>query len=154
MRNTLFERLTAVLGFALCLLIGMGCAQTQSSAPQTQEEDAAEAAAEEERPMERSSSVITADEIRHRPGATIAELLKGRVAGVDVVGNRVLIRGKSSIYGSNEPLYVVDGVPLLFAPSMNPLDIATIEVLKGSEAALYGVRGANGVIVITTKRSN
>ena len=154
MRYTLSERLTAALVLVLGLLVGVGCAQTQSSATRTQERGGAAADATSERPIKSSPSVITAAEIEQRPGATIAEILKGRVAGVEVMGNRVLIRGKSSIMGSNEPLYVVDGVPLMFAPSMNPLDIETIEVLKGSETALYGVRGANGVIVITTKRAN
>jgi TonB-dependent SusC/RagA subfamily outer membrane receptor len=70
----------------------------------------------------------------------------------------VRIGGPTSFMLSSEPLYVVDGVPVDAGPNgtlnwLNPLDIASITVLKyGASTAIYGVRGANGVIVITTKR--
>jgi TonB-dependent SusC/RagA subfamily outer membrane receptor len=71
-----------------------------------------------------------------------------------VSGNSVLIRGPSSFYGSNEPLFLIDNVPtdLAAVQSLNPNDIERIEVLKGPSAAIYGVRGANGVIAIFTRR--
>ena len=69
-----------------------------------------------------------------------------------------LIRGPSSFYSSNEPLYIIDGTPFQPGPGgaltgVNPHDIASIKVLKDpSETSVYGMRGANGVIVITTKK--
>ena len=97
------------------------------------------------------------------PGQSIEQLLMGRFPGVAVSrapngGISVRIRGTTSFLSNNEPLYVLDGVPIELGPSgsltwINPYDLASIEVLKnGSETALYGMRGANGVIIITTKR--
>jgi TonB-dependent SusC/RagA subfamily outer membrane receptor len=90
------------------------------------------------------------------------ELLAGRFPGVEVYrapgGIAVRIRGSTSVYGSNEPLYVVDGMPIDPGPGgalvgINPADIEKIEVLKDAgSTAQWGVRGANGVIVIKTKR--
>ena len=96
-------------------------------------------------------------------GATrVEELFQGRFAGVRVYeapgGIMVRIRGGSgSINGSNDPLYLLDGFPYTPGPdglvSLNPGDIAKIEVLKDATSmAEYGVRGANGVVKITTKR--
>lgn len=99
---------------------------------------------------------------RSRSVSHLSELLQGSVAGVHVSrgpggGIRVRIRGISSIYGSNDPLYVVDGTPVQADPGgalswINPHDVASISVLKGPAAAMYGSRGANGVIVVRTKR--
>jgi TonB-dependent SusC/RagA subfamily outer membrane receptor len=85
---------------------------------------------------------------------SVLEMIKGRIPGVMVTGNNVLIRGPSTFLGSNEPLFLVDNVPvdLTVIETMNPMDVERIEVLKGPSAAIYGVRGANGVIAIFTKR--
>ncbi len=70
----------------------------------------------------------------------------------------IRIRGVTSIHGGNEPLYVIDGLPIQPGPGgslagINPYDIESIEVLKDpASTTMYGVRGANGVIVITTKQ--
>jgi len=106
---------------------------------------------------------LTSGEIEKRPQESIASLLQGRTPGVlvTVLSNGSLsirIRGAASFYASGEPLYVVDGTP--FTPGagggltgINPHDIESIEVLKYPPAtSLYGLRGANGVIVITTRR--
>ena len=105
---------------------------------------------------------VTAEDIERSPGQPIEEILKGRVAGVTVSegngGLIVRIRGVSSFYGNNEPLYVLDDVPITPGPGgalrgISPYDIESINVLKDpADTALYGVRGANGVIVIRTKR--
>lgn len=91
-----------------------------------------------------------------------AQLLEGKVSGVQVTQNQsqpggtvfsIRIRGTNSITSSSEPLYVVDGYAGADVASLDPSDIASIEVLKdASAAAIYGSRGANGVILITTKR--
>ena len=118
---------------------------------------------------------VKVEEIQKTPVTSLDQSLQGRVAGVQVVqvsaqpgGNTLFrVRGNSSIYAGNEPLYVVDGMIInssenmtwLSAPSinalssLNPNDIESIEILKDASAtAIYGARGANGVVLITTKR--
>ncbi|MDF9830547.1 TonB-dependent receptor [Parabacteroides sp. PF5-6] len=89
------------------------------------------------------------------------EGLKGKAAGVNIFSNtgqpggelRVIIRGIATINASANPLYVVDGVVMQDFQFLNPNDIESIEVLKdASSAAIYGARGANGVVLVTTKR--
>lgn len=84
----------------------------------------------------------------------IFELIRGRFAGVQIQGNEVIIRGISSINLSSCALYVVDGVVVSDISSINPSDVKSINVLKDSGASIYGSRGANGVVVIETKRGN
>ncbi|MBO9203312.1 MULTISPECIES: SusC/RagA family TonB-linked outer membrane protein [Niastella] len=113
---------------------------------------------------------VKASQLQERPAASVNEALSGRIAGVQVTTNsgrpggqtRIRIRGFSSINSSNNPLYVVDGVYLPIGNQtlnsnsidyINPNDIASVEVLKdASGTAIYGARGANGVVLITTKR--
>lgn len=110
------------------------------------------------------------ERLRERPSTSLNQALSGKITGVQVNTNsgrpggkaNVRIRGFSSINSSNNPLYVVDGVQLpqgnqdQFSQSIdyiNPNDIVSVEVLKdASSTAIYGARGANGVILITTKR--
>lgn len=110
------------------------------------------------------ASVPMAD-IKDIPGNSVERLLQGRSAGLQVInssqdpgaGATVRIRGGSSLQGSNAPLVVVDGFPLGDAGNLhqiNPNDIESIEVLKDASAsAIYGSRGANGVIMVTTKKA-
>jgi TonB-dependent starch-binding outer membrane protein SusC len=100
---------------------------------------------------------LSAEELHYNGASSIEELIQGRFAGVEVysVGGRlsVRIRGASSFLGNTEPLYIVDGVPISNLSYINPRDVASIEVLKDKgSTAMYGIRGSNGVIVITTKR--
>ena len=108
-------------------------------------------------------SVMTAEEIERAPGRSLAQLLSDRFPGVSVTetsdgGLSVRIRGVSSFMSNNQPLCMVDDVPVDIAHgaslrSINPRDIASIEVVQDPAGmAMYGVRGANGVIVIRTKR--
>ncbi|UCJ07972.1 TonB-dependent receptor [Chitinophaga pendula] len=110
-----------------------------------------------------SISSISSKDIKAVPVASLSQALEGRAAGVKVSnasnspggGITIRIRGGNSIQGGNEPLYVVDGYPLYneSGPSINPNDIESMEILKDASAtAIYGSRGANGVIIITTKR--
>lgn len=106
---------------------------------------------------------INAEKIRSIPTTNVSQALQGRVAGVEVMatsfrpgsGSRVRIRGSRSLLATNEPLYVVDGIPVTYTvDDMNPADIENIDVLKDASAtAIYGVRGANGVVQITTKKA-
>lgn len=86
--------------------------------------------------------------------ANIYDMIKGEVPGVVVNGNNIVIRGLSSINMSSEPLYVVDGSPVSSIANISPNDVKSISVLKGASAAIYGSRGANGVILIKLKTAN
>ena len=110
-----------------------------------------------------SSSTTKGSEILKGQGFNALEGLKGKAAGVNIFNNtgqpggemRVIIRGISTINASSSPLYIVDGVAMTDFQFLNPNDIESIEVLKdASSAAIYGARGANGVIMVTTKRGN
>lgn len=106
-----------------------------------------------------SVASVKADQIKNIPVTTIEQALIGRASGVQVVqgaapgdGATIRIRGISTT-GSNDPLWIVDGLPIGGAYNINPSDIETIDILKdASAAAIYGSRAANGVIIVTTKR--
>ena len=94
------------------------------------------------------------------PTSNVMEALQGKVAGMDItkttgeIGEdvNILLRGSRSIYGDNKPLFIVDGLPGNYS-DLNPNDIESIDVLKdASSTAIYGSAGANGVVIITTKR--
>jgi len=107
-------------------------------------------------------STVKAKDITDLPLENTQQALQGRIAGVDVMqaGSkpgtqpRVVIRGRRSFNASNDPLYVLDGIPLSTGTGdINPNDIASMEVLKDASAtAIYGARGSNGVVLITSKR--
>ena len=105
---------------------------------------------------------VAADQIKQIPTTNAIEAIKGRVSGVDIVstgykpgdGVRVRVRGQRSLKASNDPLYVLDGIPMAGGiGDLNPGDIQSIEVLKDASAtAIYGSRGANGVVLVTSKK--
>ncbi|WP_276167340.1 SusC/RagA family TonB-linked outer membrane protein [Zobellia alginiliquefaciens] len=108
-----------------------------------------------------SISSLSSNEFQKQPVTKPSEILQGRVPGVSVStpsgrpgGNQVIrIRGANSIIGDNSPLIVVDGLIGADFNSLNPNNIESIQVLKdASSTAIYGSRGANGVILVTTKR--
>ncbi|HEY0741553.1 MAG TPA: TonB-dependent receptor [Chryseosolibacter sp.] len=105
--------------------------------------------------------VVGEEAFESRSNTQFGTLIQGKTAGVQVIspsgkpsaGFSMRIRGTSSISASSEPLYVVDGIPSADTRSINPSDIESITVLKdASSAAIYGAQGANGVVLITTKR--
>ena len=82
----------------------------------------------------------------------VYEMLRGR-PGVQVHGTKVTIQGgANTFYGSTDPLFLIDGIEVSDLEAVSPETISSIEILKGTSAAIYGSRGANGVILITTKR--
>jgi TonB-dependent starch-binding outer membrane protein SusC len=104
---------------------------------------------------------ISEEEFESRPNTQIGSVIQGKTAGVQVIspsgkpsaGLSIRVRGTSSINATSDPLYVVDGVPTTDTRSLNPGDIESITVLKdASSAAIYGAQGANGVVLITTKK--
>ncbi|HMR85517.1 MAG TPA: TonB-dependent receptor plug domain-containing protein, partial [Niabella sp.] len=105
-------------------------------------------------------SSISSKEISKVPVANAAEALSGRLAGVQVSSTegspdaemKIRVRGGGSITGDNTPLLIVDGFPVNTISDIAPSDIESIDVLKdASSTAIYGSRGANGVIIVTTK---
>lgn len=108
---------------------------------------------------------VTSDDITRAPSQSVEQQLMAKVPGVIVTRTAtgevaILIRGGSSAYGNNEPLYIVDGMAVQPSSNgglagLNPSDIESIKVIKDAAAtAMYGSRGANGVIVIRTKLAN
>lgn len=123
-----------------------------------------------------STVSVSAEELTSRPVNNAVEAMQGRAAGVDITSNErpgtignITVRGVRSLTASNSPLYVVDGIPLVTGSinaggvssnsvtlggidNLNPNDIESIDILKDASAtAIYGSRGANGVVLITTK---
>jgi TonB-linked SusC/RagA family outer membrane protein len=122
---------------------------------------------QEKRDVTSSISSISGDAITKIPTGNAMDAMKGQIAGVDILSNggrpgqpaTITIRGRRSLTASNDPLFVIDGIPmisgLVSVPSatLTPADIASVEVLKDAASqAVYGSRGSNGVILITTKR--
>ncbi|MEZ0484565.1 TonB-dependent receptor plug domain-containing protein [Fibrella aquatica] len=101
---------------------------------------------------------LKVDPMNSAGAATIFDVIRGRIAGVQVTGSgmepTVQIRGAANFSGVTEPLFLVDGAPLdkSAVASIPPFDVAVIDVLKGASTAIFGVRGAGGVISIITKR--
>ncbi|TCO09706.1 TonB-linked SusC/RagA family outer membrane protein [Natronoflexus pectinivorans] len=107
-----------------------------------------------------SISSVSTDDLERTPVTNIAQAMQGRAAGVSVIRPSgspdtdmvVRIRGTTSMNASNDPLYVVDGVPMTDIRFLSANDIESIQILKdASSAAIYGSRAANGVVMITTK---
>jgi TonB-linked SusC/RagA family outer membrane protein len=105
---------------------------------------------------------VSSDQIKQEVTTNAIDAIKGRIPGVDIVstgykpgdGVQVRIRGQRSLVASNDPLYVMDGVPMAGGiGDLNPADIESIEVLKDASAtAIYGSRGANGVVLVTSRK--
>ena len=100
------------------------------------------------------------EDVTVAPTTNVMEALQGKIAGMDIVKSSgqvgedvsITLRGSRSIYGNNEPLFIIDGVPGSYN-QINPSDIESVDVLKdASSTAIYGSAGANGVVIITTKR--
>lgn len=112
-----------------------------------------------------AGTTVTAEDLDRSPVQPVERTLQAQVPGVMITQTpdgwlSVRIRGATTINGSTEPLYVIDGLPIQPGPGgslvgINPHDIASIEVLKDAASlAFYGLRGANGVILIKTKHVN
>ena len=107
-----------------------------------------------------ATAPVNVEAARKAPVATIAEAIQGRTPGVQINNSgtpgqapNVVIRGAGTLYSGSNPLYVVDGAWTDNIRDLNPQDIATLNILKdASSTAIYGSRGANGVIIITTRR--
>ena len=109
-----------------------------------------------------SVTSVKSEDLNRVPSSDIGDMLKGQAAGVFITpgdsgpgsSSNILIRGQSSINGGNDPIVIVDGVPVGSINDVNSNDIASMEILKDAAAqAIYGARASNGVILISTKRA-
>jgi TonB-dependent SusC/RagA subfamily outer membrane receptor len=143
--------IASVLGVVLFLSLVVSCSSSRETVsadePQSRQPIAYEGA-------ERTTSSVTRDE--SRPNQSLVDMLR-QVPGLDVRGGHpnasILIRGPKTMFGSNEPLFVVNNAVVgqgykSVAQSIDPQEVESIRVLKGSQAALYGSRGGNGVVMI------
>jgi TonB-dependent SusC/RagA subfamily outer membrane receptor len=142
-RRCLFAGATVVL----TATVGTGCHQRQAADPGTAQE------------AKRSDNANVLERHEMNPSASsFLELIQGRLAGVLIrqrgASLSVQIRGQGSINSSNEALIMIDGIETgaRSLTSINPRDVERVEVLKDGAAAIYGMRGANGVLLITTRR--
>lgn len=153
-------------GAAVSLAAGCAGALPPPPAPPPGEEIQIGYGTQARRDITGSVASVTADQVKDMRVGRVEELLEGRAAGLQVTrGPRgdlsLRIRGNRSLLGSNEPLVVIDGIPISAASvgvaltGLAPGNVARIDILKdaGSTAA-YGSRGANGVILITTRRAS
>jgi len=101
-----------------------------------------------------SISSIKSEQFGNRSYRDVYEMIVGEVSGVTVEGTTIRIRGVTSLNASNDPLLIVDGSPVTTLSNISPSDVESINILKGSSTAIYGSRGAAGVVVVKTKRGN
>jgi TonB-dependent SusC/RagA subfamily outer membrane receptor len=147
-------------------ITGLGCAKGNSPRlPEPKDDEISIGyGTESKEAFTGSASSLSADDMKDRSAKTVAEMLEGRVPGLQVFRRpngeySLRIRGSRSLQSNDDPLVVIDGTPIqsgglrdAFA-GLTPQDIQRIDVLKDAgSTAVYGVRGANGVIVIRTKR--
>jgi TonB-dependent SusC/RagA subfamily outer membrane receptor len=141
-----------IVSLAVVIAAGGACGRHGSSAPAPESGD-----------RQASPNTVTADAISNSAGQSIEQILANRVAGVQLGRTSdgtltVRIRGTNNWSSDNAPLYVIDNVPITPGPGgalagLNPYDIESIKVLKDAvSTTMYGARGANGVIVIKTKK--
>lgn len=134
-----------IVTLSVCAGVAAGCA---SAAPRQGQE---------------AGALVTQEDLERYPGEPLERVIERKVPGVVATrtedgGIALRIRGATSFDGSNRsPLYILNGLPIQTGqdgaiPALNPFDIESIRVLRGTEAAVYGIDGVNGVIIITTKK--
>jgi TonB-dependent SusC/RagA subfamily outer membrane receptor len=94
---------------------------------------------------------LNSDRNKYASYSNVYDMLKGAVPGVQVIGKSIIIQGMSSRTMTNEPLFVVNGIIVTSIDDILPVEVKSVEVLKGGTASIYGSRGANGVILISLK---
>ncbi len=138
----------------LIALLAGSCGSTRGYIPVDDSEEDVNLGYQKVRRRDSTSATSTVKVKRGSGYSNIYEYLQGRVAGLEVNGTTLRIRGDRSILGSNEPLILVDGVVTDDIGYITPDEVERIDVLKdASSTAIYGSRGANGVILITTRKS-
>ena len=158
-----FVRQTVVAGVLLASATGAACAHRGSVPPEGATasvlDSVRDAKARRQSPSSGAQSVSFSEADRNR-FTSVAQMIQARFSGVVVQQSggthQIRISGAESFIGGNEPLVIVDGATMNSTTSLdavNPRDVVRIEVLKDAAASLYGVRGGNGVIVVSTRRT-
>lgn len=156
-----------IMGALVAALGAAGCARGghHESASPSRDTVSVGYGTQERRDVTSAIASVTPSESDNAGAVTLEQLIEGRVSGVEVLrlgGNQISlrIRGSNSVMASTEPLYVVDGMRVraaTFSEAMsgiNPHDVARIDILKDAAAtAIYGSEGANGVVLVTTRRA-
>ena len=138
----------------LLSLLACSCGSTRGYIPSDDADDDVNLGYQKIRRRDSTSATSTVRVKRGTGYSDIYEYLQGRVAGLEVNGTTLRIRGDRSILGNNEPLILVDGVVTDDISYISPDEVERIDVLKdAASTAIYGSRGANGVILITTRKS-
>ena len=136
----------------VCILVLAACSKKQYAGP-----------VPKAAPPPPAPNEVTSAEDARSDARSLDDILGGRIAGVNVwaaPGGGIIVRfaGPTSFYSSQDPLFVVDGVPVQASRGtlswLSPNDVESIKALKGADATIYGVRGTNGVIEIKTKGSH
>lgn len=150
------------LAAAATAVLATGCSPTGRRRPESPPPVEVGYGTQEKRDVTGSVSSVSGDEASRGNPTTVAQMIEGRFPGVEVRrladgGVSIRIRGQRSLLSGNEPLYVVDDVPTRadagVLQDLDPRDIHSIDVLKDAAAtSVYGSRGANGVVLIRTKR--
>lgn len=155
---------TGVVVIAVLFFLA-GCSSSRPVEVQNEEEDEVQVGYSTLNRDAIVGAVSSADgeELSRAPAGNLAVAIESRFPGVTVIplngGFTLRIRGSVSQHGSTEPLIVINGTPVNYMSGgvlygINPQDIKRIDVLKGAQAAIYGSRGANGVVMITTRRGS
>jgi TonB-dependent SusC/RagA subfamily outer membrane receptor len=124
--------------------------QDADSTKVAREKAKSEKQAAKKRKKAESSEIRAEKPTRYAQYNNIFDLFRAEFPEIQITGNTILIRGRTSITGSSEPLIVVDGVITSNVEDIIPSSVRSLKVLKGQAAAIYGMRGANGVIEIVT----
>lgn len=137
-----------ILGFIF--FVSSASAQETDSVPVSKKSSKTEKQAEKKRKKESNSEKPAPDENRFAKYNTMYELIRAELPEIQITGNTILIRGYTSVTGSSQPIFVVDGVIMSQIEDIMPNRVRSIRVIKGAPAAIYGINGANGVIEINT----
>ena len=141
------------MGMLLASFLLCSCGASSNSAykPDTDEQVNVGYGTTDKKDLTYAVSSVKVDE-KEISYSNMYDYLRGRVPGV-LIGpdNSITIRGNNSVNSSNEPLILLDGVEITDLSSVSPNDVYSVDVLKDASTAIYGMRGANGVILITTK---
>ena len=146
---------------AITLLTAAGCASTRTytSSDQSEDNESINIGYGKARKKDMTNSVGHIKNDERLVYNTIYDYLRAKVPGVVVertgsATEKIYVRGINSINSPTDPLIIVDGVEVEDISSINPYDVESIDVLKDTAAAIYGVRGTNGVIIITLKKNS
>ena len=134
----------------LVFFISSASGQETDSIMVSKKNDKTEKQAAKKRKKESSSEKTVPDENRYARYNNMYDLLRAELPEIQITGTTILIRGYTSITGSSQPIFVVDGVIMAQIDDIMPNRVRSIRVLKGASAAIYGINGANGVIEINT----